>query len=260
MADSIDLNSDLGEGFGAWAMGDDEAMLDIVTSVNVACGFHAGDPAIMEHLAKMTALRGIALGAHPGFRDLHGFGRRRIQGIPPDELRSMIIYQTGALQALARANNQVISHVRAHGALGNMSDEDEEMADVLAQAVQAIEPRPALMTLPGCAADRAASRCGLSVIRQGFADRAYNDNGSLVSRALPGAVIHDPGLAADRVMRMVQEGTVESINGISVPLEIETVCVHGDSKAAVAMAETIRTRLENAGISILPFTDNERRA
>jgi UPF0271 protein len=258
MADSIDLNSDLGEGFGAWSMGDDEAMLDIVTSVNVACGFHAGDPSIMQALAEQTQARGIALGAHPGFRDLHGFGRRRIHGMAAEEMRDMIIYQVGALQALARVSGQRVRHVRAHGALGNMTDEDPEMAKVLAAAVLAIEPRAALMTLPGCAADRAASRLDLPVIRQGFADRAYTDDGQLLSRALPGSMILDPKIAADRVLRMVSEGTVESINGVDIHLQVQTVCLHGDSPTAVALAETIRSRLENNGISVRPYRIDEQ--
>jgi len=257
MTDTIDLNSDLGEGFGKYSLGDDRAMLDIVSSVNVACGFHAGDPDIMSRLAEETLARGVALGAHPGFRDLHGFGRRPVHGIPDSELEHLIIYQVGALQALARAVGQTVTHVRAHGALGNMSDSDPAMAAPLARAVHRLDAGLALMTLPGCAADLAASSLGLKVARQAFADRAYNDDGSLVSRALEGAVITDPQAAAERVVRLVHEGTVTTISGKVISLDARTVCVHGDSPAAVAMAESIRTRLENEGISIRPFHDHD---
>ena len=257
MADCIDLNSDLGEGFGKYSLGDDAAMLDIVSSVNVACGFHAGDPDIMAGLARKTKQMGIALGAHPGFRDLHGFGRREVAGIPAEELENLMIYQIGALQALARSQEQTLSHVRVHGALGNMSDSDFEIAAPVVRAVYKADPQLALMTLPGCAADTAATKLGLRVARQAFADRAYNDDGSLVSRRLEGAVISDPNTAAERVIRLVQEGTIKTITGNSLQLEARTVCVHGDSPAAIAMAESIRTRLENEGIKIRPFTEHD---
>jgi UPF0271 protein len=253
MTDTIDLNSDLGEGFGKYSLGDDAAMLDIVSSVNVACGFHAGDPDIMSRLAEKTLARGIALGAHPGFRDLHGFGRRPIRGIPDAELEHLIIYQVGALQGLARAVGQTVSHVRAHGALGNLCDSEPAFAEPLARAVHRLDSDLALMTLPGCASDIAASGLGLKVARQAFADRAYNDDGSLVSRALEGAVITDPHAAAERVVRLVHEGTVTTITGKVISLDARIVCVHGDSPAAAAMAESIRSRLENEGISIRPF-------
>lgn len=257
MSDCIDLNCDLGEGFGPWSMGDDAAMLDIVSSVNVACGFHAGDPDIMAERAAQTLAKSIALGAHPGFDDLSGFGRRQIHGIPEQVLHNQIIYQVGALQGLARSVGQTVSHVRAHGALGNMTDADPEMARVLAGAVAAMNSGLALMTLPGCAADEAGRAVGLKIARQAFADRAYNDDGSLVSRSLPGAVLHDAKAAAERVIRLAEEGVIESINGNPVRVDARIVCVHGDSPAAVAMAWSIRTALENRGIRIRPFTEHE---
>ena len=257
MADCIDLNCDLGEGFGNYEMGNDSAMLDIVSSVNVACGFHAGDPDIMAGLARETRQKGIALGAHPGFRDLHGFGRRQIIGIPNDELENLVIYQIGALQALARSQGQTLSHVRAHGALGNMSDSDSEIAAPVARAVFRADPNLALMTLPGCAADIAATELGLRVARQAFADRAYNDDGSLVSRRLEGAVISAPDTAAERVIRLVQERTIKTVSGKKLQLDARTVCVHGDSPTAISMAESIRTCLENEGIQIRPFTQHD---
>ena len=253
MTDCIDLNSDLGEGFGKYTLGNDDAMLDIVSSVNVACGYHAGDPDIMFEMAEKTLAKGITLGAHPGFRDLHGFGRRPVYGIPDSELEHLLVYQIGALQALAQIVGQTVVHVRAHGALGNLSDSDPAFAAPLARAVHSLDPGLVLMTLPGCAADLAASELGLRVVRQAFADRAYNDDGTLVSRQLSGAVITDPVLAAERVLRLVQEGSIRSINGKLLRISAETICVHGDSPAAVAMAEAIRNRLESEGISIRPF-------
>jgi len=257
MADCIDLNCDLGEGFGKYTLGNDHAMLELVSSVNVACGFHAGDPDIMAGLAAKTRMKGIALGAHPGFRDLHGFGRREIRGITPGELENLVIYQVGALQALARAAGQRVSHVRAHGALGNMSDSEAELAAPLVTAVRKADPALALMTLPNCVADRAARQAGLKVVGQAFADRAYNDDGSLVSRRIEGAVITDPAAAAERVVRWAQEGKMKSISGKLIPIPARTVCVHGDSTAALAMAEAIRNRLEHEGISIRPFTEHD---
>ncbi len=257
MGDCIDLNCDLGEGFGRYAMGDDEAMLEIVTSVNVACGFHAGDPDIMVERASQTLERGIVLGAHPSFDDLRGFGRRRIHGIPAAELRNLIIYQIGALQGLARSVGQEVSHVRAHGALGNMTDEIPEMADTLAGAVASMDSGLALMTMAGCAAEGAARAAGLKVARQAFADRAYNDDGTLVSRGLPGAVLDDAHAAAERVIRLAEDGVVESINGKELRLDAPIVCVHGDSPAAVTMAGTIRTALENRGIAVRPYTRHD---
>lgn len=256
MSNYIDLNCDLGEGLGAWSMGDDAAMLEIVTSVNVACGFHAGDPDIMAERAAQTLEKGIALGAHPGFRDLHGFGRRRIHGIPASQLQNLIIYQVGALQGIARSVGQTVSHVRAHGALGNMTDEDAEMAKTLAAAVAAVNPDLTLMTMAGCAAETAAQTAGLNVARQAFADRAYNDDGSLVSRRLPGAVLEDARAATERVLRLAEEGVIETINGKLLKLDANVICVHGDSPAAVAMAESIRVGLENHGVAIRPYTEH----
>ncbi len=257
MPNAIDLNCDLGEGFGRYAMGDDDAMLDIVTSVNVACGFHAGDPDIMAERAAQTLEKGIVLGAHPSFDDLRGFGRRRIHGIPDSELRNLIIYQVGALQGLARSVGQAVSHVRAHGALGNMTDEDPEMAGILADAVAALNSDLALMTMAGCAADVAGQAAGLKVARQAFADRAYNDDGTLVSRSQPGAVLDDPQEAAERALRLMEEGTIRAINGEALRLDANVICVHGDSPAAVKMAETIRNTLENHGIAVTPYTQHD---
>ena len=257
MTDYIDLNCDLGEGFGRYTMGDDAAMLDIVTSVNVACGFHAGDPDIMAERAAQTLERGVALGAHPSFDDLHGFGRREIRGIPAAELHNLIIYQVGALQGLARSVGQTVRHARAHGALGNMTDTEPEFAEILAGAVAAMNSDLALMGMAGLVAQEAAEATGLKFAGQAFADRAYNDDGSLVSRRQPGAVLDDPETATERVIRLAEEGVIETINGKRMRLDARVVCVHGDSPAAVAMAESIRTALENRGIRIAPYHQHE---
>ena len=253
MSNRIDLNCDIGEGFGVYRMADDDAMLDLVSSVNVACGFHAGDADIMASLVTKTLKRGIALGAHPGFRDLHGFGRREIKGIPPRELRNLIIYQVGALQALARAGGYRVTHMRTHGALANMSESDVAMGRIVAEACHDIDPRLMLMTRPDCTVDRAGRTLGLSIVRQAFADRAYNDDGTLVSRRQPGAVIHNPDFAAERMLQLAEKGTLQSINGKTLRMEIDTICVHGDTPAAVQMAEAVRGKLENNGFRILAY-------
>lgn len=257
MTDYLDLNCDLGEGFGCYSLGDDDAMLELVSSINLACGFHAGDPSIMANTVTKAKAKGVDVGAHPSFLDLHGFGRREIHGIPDRELRNLLIYQIGALQAIARADNYRLSHVRAHGALGNMSDSNPDMAKVLVNSIIAVDPDLSLMTLPGCAADVAAEEAGLNVVRQVFADRAYNDDGSLVSRRLEGAVIHDADFAANRIMQVLEDGFMQSINGNKLLMNIDTVVVHGDTDSAVKMTEKIRTRLENNGIRIAPFSKSK---
>ena len=254
MTDYIDLNADLGEGFGQYTMGDDDAMLDLVSSINLACGFHAGDPCIMASTLSKAKARGIDVGAHPSFRDLHGFGRREVRGIPASELRNLIIYQIGALQGLAKASDYHLTHVRAHGALGNMSDVEPEVAVVLAEAIAAVDSDLKLMTLPCSAADRAAASLGLGVVRQVFADRAYNDDGSLVSRREQGAVIHDAAFAADRIIGLLENGFLESVNGNKLKMDIDTVVVHGDTDAAVQMTKAIRWRLESNGVRINAFS------
>jgi UPF0271 protein len=254
MVDFIDLNADLGEGFGQYKLGDDDAMLEIVSSINLACGFHAGDPCIMANTIDKAKVRGLAIGAHPSFRDLHGFGRREVHGIPAAELSNLITYQIGALQAIAGVRGCRLTHVRAHGSLGNMSDAKPEMANVLAATIKAIDSNMSLMTLPNSAAEAAATELGLSVVRQVFADRAYNDDGSLVSRKLAGAIIHNSDLAADRIIQALNEGFIYSINNHKVPMEFDTVVVHGDTPTAINMAEKIRARLDKDGIQIAPFT------
>jgi UPF0271 protein len=249
----VDLNSDLGESFGPWNMGDDEAMLDIVTSANVACGFHAGDPEIMLKTAERAKARGVAIGAHPGFHDLQGFGRRQIQGLGAREIEAMLAYQIGALQAVAAMAGHRVTHVKAHGALSNMAMTDEGMAAALARAVRAVDPSLVFVVIPLTALERAGEAANLKLAREIYADRAYEDDGTLVSRKKPGAVLHDPDAVAERVLRMVEERAIVGVGGKRLPLAIDTVCIHGDSPGAVAMARAVRARLEGAGVRIAPF-------
>ncbi len=253
MSLSIDLNSDLGESFGAWRMGDDAAMLDLVTSANVACGFHGGDPGEMRRTVEMAVAKGVAIGAHPGFQDLQGFGRRRIHGIPDDEMQAMLLYQVGALQAIARAAGGAVTHVKIHGALGNMTSESDELAETCIRAVHALDHELYLVAIAATALERAARKVGQPCVSEIYADRAYNDDATLVSRGTPGAVIHDAEKAADSVLATIESGCITSINGRKVPVDVQTICVHGDSPDAVRMAEVVRTRLDKAGVTVARF-------
>jgi UPF0271 protein len=253
MGITVDLNSDLGESFGAWTMGDDAAMLDIVTTANVACGFHAGDPIVMDRTARLAKDKGVEIGAHPSFYDLWGFGRRPIQGERPADIEKQIVYQIGALQAVARAAGHEVRHVKTHGSLGNIAAVDADLAMAVARAVKSVDPSLILVVMPGNELEKAGDALSLKLAREIYADRAYDDEGNLVSRKLPGAVIHGPDEATARVLRMVEERCITSINGRQIPVEIDTICVHGDNPAAVAMARAIRTELEEAGVVIAPF-------
>ena len=249
----IDLNADLGESYGPWRMGNDDAMLDIVTSANVACGFHAGDPAEMVRITRLCQEKGVSIGAHPGFDDLHGFGRRRITGNSAGELAAMIIYQIGALQAIAAAEGTSLRHVKMHGALSNMCMTDGWMAGIFARAVRQLSQDLVIMAVAETEIQRAAESVGGPYVCEVFADRAYNDDATLVSRHEPGAVIHDPEIAADNVLRMVDQQAITSVNGVRIPVRVETVCVHGDNPDAVRLAEAVRNRLEKAGVAVRAF-------
>jgi UPF0271 protein len=249
----VDLNSDMGESFGVYKMGDDAAMLKIVSTANVACGFHAGDPLIMYETVATAKANGVAIGAHPGFRDLWGFGRRPIHGERPDDVMKEIIYQIGALQGIAAAAGHRVTHVKTHGSLGNMAAVDEGLANAVALATRAVDPGLVLMVMPGNQLERAGGRLGLRMVREVYADRTYDDDGNLTSRKLPGAVIHDAGLAAARVIRMVETGRITAVSGKTLPVAIDTICVHGDNPAAVEMARAIRLGLEAAGVAVRPF-------
>jgi UPF0271 protein len=249
----IDLNSDLGEGYGAWTMGDDAAMLAVVSSANVACGFHAGDPAGILSTLREAAARGVAVGAHVGYPDRVGFGRRPMD-VAPADLEADVIYQIGALQGLARAAGTRVSYVKPHGALYNTIAHDARQAAAVIAGVRAVDPSLVLMGLAGAPVLAQARAAGLAVMAEAFADRAYQPDGQLVSRRAAGAVLHDPALVAARMLRLATEGVIEAVDGSSLRLEAGSICVHGDSPGAVAMARQIRETLVQAGVTIAPFT------
>jgi len=248
----IDLNSDLGESYGQWRLGDDETMLDIVTSANVACGFHAGDPSTLLETCRGAAKREVRIGAQVGYNDLAGFGRRFVE-IPADELTAEIIYQIGALDGLARVAGSSVRYVKPHGALYNAVVHHREQARAVVDAVRSYDASLPLLGLPGSALLEEAERAGLVVVTEAFADRAYTPEGTLVSRREPGAVLHDPDEVAERVLRMVTEGTVIAIDGSVVPVNAQSVCIHGDSPGATAMAVAVRSRLDAENIDIRSF-------
>jgi UPF0271 protein len=248
----MDINSDLGESFGAWRMGDDAAMLDVVTSANVACGFHAGDPAGILDTLRAAAQRGVVIGAHVAYRDLAGFGRRNMDPTSR-ELVGDVIYQIGALQGLAAAAGTAVRYVKPHGALYNTIAHNERQAGDVIDALLALGGKLALVVLAGAPLVERARQRGLRVISEAFADRGYNDDGTLVSRRLPGAVLHDPEAIAERMLRLVRTGTLPSINGNAVALQADSICVHGDSPGAVHMAQRLRQRFEQEGIELRPF-------
>lgn len=249
---SIDLNSDLGESFGPWPMGDDVAMLEIVTSANIACGFHAGDPAGLLAVLKEAARRGVSVGAHVGYRDLVGFGRRAMDPSSA-ELVGDTIYQIGALQGLARVVGTSVRYVKPHGALYNtIAHDTRQAADVIA-AIKAIDPSLVLMALAGAPIVEQARAAGITVVCEAFADRAYNADGSLVSRRLAGSVIHDPDAVAERMLRMVTEGKIAAVDGTDVAVEAQSICVHGDNPAAVALARALRAKLSANGVDLKAF-------
>ncbi|MSP50257.1 MAG: LamB/YcsF family protein [Alphaproteobacteria bacterium] len=251
----VDLNSDMGESFGVYKLGDDAAMLRIVSSANVACGFHAGDPLVMHATVGTAKANGVAVGAHPSFRDLWGFGRRQIVGENPEDVGKEVVYQIGALQAIARAVGHRMSHVKTHGSLGNLIAVDEALADGVAGAIRGAAPDAIFVVMPGTAMERAGQRHNLRMAREIYADRTYQDDGTLTSRKQPGSVLHDPEAAAARVLQMVRERAIVSVSGKRVPVAIDTICVHGDSPDAVAMARRVREVLEADGVRIRPMAE-----
>lgn len=252
MVTAIDLNSDLGESFGAWTMGDDAAILKLVSSANVACGFHAGSPVALLSTLREAAQQGVAIGAHVSYPDLVGFGRRNMD-IARDELIADVIYQIGALQGLAKAAGTEVRYVKPHGALYNTIAQDERQALAVIDAILAIDPRLPLVGLAGsCVLDLAQEK-GLRTIAEAFADRAYHANGTLVSRREAGSVLHDAQLIAQRMLQLINEGGVTSIEGQFTPIKADSICVHGDSPGAIEMARQIRNLLEEKGIAIRAF-------
>ncbi len=249
----IDLNSDLGESFGPWKMGHDEELLAVVTSANIACGFHAGDPLHMRETVRTCRENGVGIGAHPGFADLMGFGRREISGIPAEELKAVIIYQIGALRALAEAESSSVRHVKMHGALANMASRSQSLADTVIGAVREFDKSLIIVAMASTCLERAAKAAGAAYVAEIFADRAYNDDGTLVSRREPNALIRDPRTCADNILRAVETGSLISRSGAKVPVNAGTVCVHGDKPEAVRIASEVRNRLDQAGIEVARF-------
>lgn len=252
MAASVDLNADLGEGFGAWKLGDDEAMLGLVTSANVACGFHAGDPALLLRTCREAAARGVRVGAQVSYRDLAGFGRRFID-VTPEDLTADVIYQIGALQAITHAAGTTVTYVKPHGALYNTIVNHPEQAAAVAAAVAAVDAGLPVLGLSGSAFFEEAGRRGLRTVAEAFADRAYQPDGTLVSRRDPGAVLHDAPEIAERVAGMVMRRQVTAVDGSVIPVTVESVCVHGDSPGAVEIATAVRERLSAEGVTPSPF-------
>ncbi len=254
MTRKLNLNSDLGESFGAWSMGSDDAMLRIVNSANVACGFHAGDPLVMSQTAARARQYGVSVGAHPGYPDLQGFGRRRMD-IPAAELEALLIYQIGALDACARAQGLRVTHVKPHGALSNIACAQRPVADAVARAVHRLDPTLTLLAPAASQMVLAGRELGLPIVEEIFADRAYLDDGNLVPRSQPGAMIHGAQQSLEHVMRMVEESALISINGKRLPVNPQSICVHGDNADAVATAQAIRDGLLAAGYQLVGIPD-----
>ncbi|MCP2255856.1 UPF0271 protein [Prauserella aidingensis] len=248
----LDLNSDLGEGFGIWPLTDDDALLDIVTSANVACGFHAGDPTVLRRVTERAAQRGVAVGAQVGYRDLAGFGRRFID-VDPAELGNDVIYQIGALDGFARVAGTRVRYVKPHGALYNAVAHHTAQAEAVVEAVRTYDPDLPILGLPGSELLRLADEAGLPTVAEAFADRAYTPEGRLVSRREPGAVVHDADAVVARSVRMATEGTVTAIDGTEVETRPRSLCLHGDTAGAVDLARRIRAGLLDAGVELAPF-------
>ena len=252
MQASVDLNADMGEGFGPWPMGADDALLEVVSSANIACGFHAGDADVMARVMAQAVARDVGIGAHPGFADLQGFGRRRMD-LNPSELGNLVRYQIGAAQAMARAAGGSVRHLKLHGALANMASEDVDMARACYEAALSVAPEIIIMVLAGTAQQQAAADLGCKMACEIFADRAYNDDCTLVDRRKAGAVIHDPERAAARILEMLRAGAIISESGKHIPTRIDTICLHGDTPEAVQIAGGLRRSLEGAGVAIRAF-------
>ena len=253
----IDLNADLAEGLGRWSLGDDEALLDLVTSANVACGFHAGDPNVLRRVCAQAAERGVAIGAQVGYRDLHGFGRRFID-MPAEDLTNDVLYQIGALEAFARVAGTRVTYVKPHGALYNAIVHHEEQAAAVVDAVVRYDRTLPVLGLPGSVWLRRAGEAGLGTVPEAFADRAYTAQGTLVSRREEGAVLHDADEIAARCVRMATAGEVVATDGSLVRARAGSLCVHGDTPGAVAVARRVRAALEEAGVTVASFVGGGR--
>ena len=254
MTKRLNLNADLGESFGPWKMGSDGAMLGIVNSANVACGCHAGDPSVMLETVALARDNGVSVGAHPGFPDLQGFGRRRMD-VPLDELEAMMIYQIGALDACARAQGMRVTHIKPHGALSNIACAERKVADAIARAVRRLDPALILLAPAASQLILAGREQGLPIVEEIFADRGYLDDGNLVPRSQPGAMVHGAEASLAHVMRMVEEQALISVTGKRIPVNPQSICVHGDNAEAVATARALREGLEKAGYALVTIPE-----
>lgn len=248
----VDLNADMGESFGPWKMGDDASLLQTVTSANIACGAHAGDPDVMASTMRIAMENGVGIGSHPGFADLQGFGRQRMQ-VPRASLQNSIRYQVAASVGMAKSLGGKVRHLKLHGALANMASEDENLARDLYEAALSVDPDLIVMVLCATAQEVAARALGCRFAGEIFADRAYNDDATLVDRSLPGAVIHEPDAAGRRMVEMVREGAIITGSGKRIPTAIDTICLHGDTPTAVQIARSVRGALEAAEITVSKF-------
>jgi len=254
MSKIVNLNADMGEGFGAYDIGDDDGVLKIIKSASIACGFHAGDPVTMRRVVQRAKEEGVSIGAHPGFNDLWGFGRRRID-MRPDDLECMVAYQIGALQAMASYVGEKVTHLKAHGALGNIAAEDLDIAMAIGRAIKAVDPNIIYVALSGSEMEKAGRKLNLKVAREGYCDRQYEDDGNLTSRKVPGSVLHDPAAVTKQVVRMVLDGEIISRNGKVVKHQVDTLCVHADEPTAMTTAQAARKGLEDAGVKIVSLTE-----
>lgn len=250
----MDLNADVGESFGTYKLGMDENVMKYISSANIACGMHAGDPLVMRDTISLAVKYGVSVGAHPGYPDLQGFGRRNMV-MSPAEVKAYVIYQVGALIAFAGAAGVKVAHVKPHGAMYNMAAKDPALSMAVAEAIKAVDPELILLALAGSEMVKAAQSVGLKVAQEVFADRAYNPDSTLVRRGQPGAVIHDPEAAIPRVVRMVTEGKVQAITGEDIPIRADSICVHGDNPEAIELVKRIRSALEDAGVAIRPLVE-----
>jgi UPF0271 protein len=251
---TVDLNSDLGESFGAYKIGLDEEILKYVTSANIACGWHGGDPMVMDRTVTLAKEKSVGIGAHPGFFDLMGFGRRNIAA-SPEEIKNYIKYQLGALTAFAQSKGEKIKHLKAHGAMYNMAAKDEKIADSIAEAIYEVDKDIILLGLANSEMIKAGKKLGLKTANEVFADRAYNFDGTLVPRGIEGAVIHNPDIAISRTIKMVKTGKVTAINGEEISIKADSICVHGDNPEALNFVKKIREELEKEGITVTPISN-----
>jgi UPF0271 protein len=246
---SIDLNADLGESFGRWTLGDDRAVLESISSANIACGGHAGDPDVMRRTVRLAREAGVAAGAHPGFADLNGFGRREL-AVSPEEVENLVLAQVGALSGIAAAEGVRLRHVKPHGALYTMAVRNRDLAEAICRAVATFGSELMLFAPPGSELLRAGEAAGLAVAAEGFADRSYETDGSLTPRSRPGAVLHDPALVTERAVRMARHGVVTAASGKDIPMRVATLCVHGDTPGAQQLARRLREALAGHGIKV----------